>query len=171
MNQHDQRIIIIIILTILLLLLLLLLLIMIFENWVSYRFCHKDCAATGKTCCSFTDTGINWQLSQGGDDTVGHPHRSQNCQFELFELIISLKLDNKFSIEQFEPTVSQSTVSSPFLNYERRYQGWDHTSPPRPQKSKSKLSIRVVRAYCHKDCAATLRPITPGLRNIIYFSS
>ena len=50
-----------------------------------------------------------------GDDTVGNPHRAQIVQFELCELILLLKFDNKFSIEQFEPTVSQSTVSSPLL--------------------------------------------------------
>ena len=34
---------------------------------------------------------------------------------ELSELILSLKLDNQFPIEQFEATVSQSTVPSPPL--------------------------------------------------------
>ena len=29
-----------------------------------------------------------------GDDTVGNPHRAQISQFELFELILLLKLDN-----------------------------------------------------------------------------
>ena len=51
-----------------------------------------------------------------GDDTVGNPHRAQTCKFELFELIILLKLDIQFSIEQFEPTLPQSTVSSPPLS-------------------------------------------------------
>ena len=48
-----------------------------------------------------------------GGDTVGNPHRAQIVQFELFELILLLKLDNKFPVEQFEATVSQSTVPSP----------------------------------------------------------
>ena len=48
-----------------------------------------------------------------GDDTIGNHHQAQISQFELFELFLLLKLDNQFSIEQFEPTVSQSTVSSP----------------------------------------------------------
>ena len=48
-----------------------------------------------------------------GDDTVGIPHRAQVSQFELFELILFLKLDDQFSIEHFEPTVSQSAISSP----------------------------------------------------------
>ena len=48
-----------------------------------------------------------------GDDTVGNPHRAQLVQFELFESCLLLELDKHFSIEQFEPTVSQSTVSSP----------------------------------------------------------
>ena len=50
-----------------------------------------------------------------GDDTVGNPHRAQISQFELFELILLLKLDNRFPVEQFEATVSQSTVPSPPL--------------------------------------------------------
>ena len=45
-----------------------------------------------------------------GDDTVGNPPRAQISQFELFELILLLNLDKHFSIEQFEPTLSQSTV-------------------------------------------------------------
>ena len=48
-----------------------------------------------------------------GDDTVGNPHRAQIVQFELFELCVLLNLDKQFSVEQFEPTVSQSTVPSP----------------------------------------------------------
>ena len=47
------------------------------------------------------------------DDTVGNPHRAQSNQFELFELIIRLTSDKQLSIEQFEATVSRSTVSSP----------------------------------------------------------
>ena len=50
-----------------------------------------------------------------GDDTVGNPHRAQISQLELFEFILLLKLDKQFSIEQFEPTVSRSTVPSPPL--------------------------------------------------------
>ena len=45
-----------------------------------------------------------------GDDTLGNPHRAQISQFELFELVLLLKLDKQFSIEQFELTVSQSAV-------------------------------------------------------------
>ena len=52
-----------------------------------------------------------------GDDTVGNPHRAQISQFELFELILLLKLDKQFPVEQFEATVSQSTVPSPPLRY------------------------------------------------------
>ena len=50
-----------------------------------------------------------------GDDTVGNPHRAQIYQLELFQLFILLKVDKQLSIERFEPTVSQSTVSSPLL--------------------------------------------------------
>ena len=54
-------------------------------------------------------------VSLGRGDMVGNPHRAQICQLELFEFILVLKLDKQFSIEQFEATVSQSTVSSPPL--------------------------------------------------------
>ena len=50
-----------------------------------------------------------------GDDTVGNPHRAQIYEFELSELILSLELDKQFPVEQFEATVSQSTVPSPPL--------------------------------------------------------
>ena len=53
--------------------------------------------------------------SAGGDDTVGNPRRAQNVQFELFKLTLLSKLDERFPVEQLEPTVSQSTVSSPLL--------------------------------------------------------
>ena len=45
-----------------------------------------------------------------GDDTVENPHRAQICQFELFELLLLLKLHRQLPVEQFEATVSQSTV-------------------------------------------------------------
>ena len=48
-----------------------------------------------------------------GDDTVEHPHRAQICHFELFEFLLLLNVDKQFSIEQFEPTESQSTAASP----------------------------------------------------------
>ena len=32
-------------------------------------------------------------MSEGGNDTVGNPHRAQISQFELFELILLLKLE------------------------------------------------------------------------------
>ena len=48
-----------------------------------------------------------------GDDTFRNPHRAQFVQFELFELILLLNLDKQFPVEQFEATVSQSTVPSP----------------------------------------------------------
>ena len=48
-------------------------------------------------------------------DTVGNPHRAQISQFEMFELILLLKLDRQFPVEQFEATASQSTVPPPPL--------------------------------------------------------
>ena len=53
-----------------------------------------------------------------GDDTVGKPRRAQISQFELFELFHLLKLDDKCFFKRVEPTVSQSTVSSPLV------EGW-----------------------------------------------
>ena len=50
-----------------------------------------------------------------GDDTVGNPHRAQFVQFELFELILLWTSDEKFPVDRFEATVSQSTVTSPLL--------------------------------------------------------
>ena len=41
--------------------------------------------------------------------------RAQISQFELFELVLLLKLDKQFTVEQFEATVSQSTGPSPPL--------------------------------------------------------
>ena len=59
---------------------------------------------------------VDFTPSEGlrrGDDAVGNPYRAQIYQFELFELILLLKLDDQFSIERFEATASQSTVSFP----------------------------------------------------------
>ena len=53
-----------------------------------------------------------------GDDTVGSSHRAPISQFELFELILLLILDKQFPVEQFEATVSQSTLPSPHLEFE-----------------------------------------------------
>ena len=39
--------------------------------------------------------------------------RAQIYRFALFELILLLKLDKRFPVEQFEATASQSTVPSP----------------------------------------------------------
>ena len=49
------------------------------------------------------------------DDTFGNPHRAQIPQSEFFGLFILTRLDKQLSIEQLEPTVSQSTVSPPPL--------------------------------------------------------
>ena len=51
-----------------------------------------------------------------GDDTIGNPHRTLIYQFEFFELILLLKLDKQFPVEQFEATASQSTAPSPLLS-------------------------------------------------------
>ena len=41
--------------------------------------------------------------------------RAQTDQFELFELILLLKLDKQFPVEQFEAAASQSAVPYPPL--------------------------------------------------------
>ena len=61
-----------------------------------------------------------------GDDTVGNPHRAHFSQF--FKLIILLELDKQFSIEQFEPTVSQSTIPSPPLR-KGEWPQWGRSEP------------------------------------------
>ena len=51
-----------------------------------------------------------------GDDTVGHPHRAQIFRFELFELVLLLKLGTvPCRAIRGNSIVSQSTVPSPPL--------------------------------------------------------
>ena len=57
-------------------------------------------------------SGDSWYVGRG-DETVGSPHRAQIVRFEFFELVLLLKLDKQFTVEQFETTVSQSSVPSP----------------------------------------------------------
>ena len=64
-----------------------------------------------------------------GGDTLGNPHRAQIYQFELFELILCVNLDKQLSIEQFEATVSQSTVP-PLLKLANSWcAGWEPDPP------------------------------------------
>ena len=66
-----------------------------------------------------------------GDDTVGNPHRIQIYQFELFELVLLLlKLDKQFPVEQFE--ASRAIRGSSYLS--QRY------TPPL-------LCVSVTRLY------------------------
>ena len=59
--------------------------------------------------------GVSERKVKLKEDTVGNPQRAQTSQFELFVLILLLKVDKPFSIEQFELTISLSTVNSPPL--------------------------------------------------------
>ena len=68
-----------------------------------------------------------------GDDAVGNPHRAQIVQFELFELILLFKLDKQFPVDQFEATISQSTVPCPPLT-------WGVEAPPTERKLRSRAS-------------------------------
>ena len=87
-----------------------------------------------------------------GDDTVGNPHRTQMSQFELFELTLLLKLDEQLPVEQFEPTVSQSTVPFP--------SSYTHAFPRMPPGS-----LRVTRsAGLFGALGSFCRPFRPTLR-------
>ena len=55
-------------------------------------------------------------LPEGGMIGSRNPRRAQICRFELFELLLLLKLDKQLPVAHFEATVSQSTVPSPPLN-------------------------------------------------------
>ena len=50
-----------------------------------------------------------------GDDTVGNPHRAEISQFQLFGLILLLKLDTVPRRATRADRASQSTVPSPLL--------------------------------------------------------
>ena len=58
------------------------------------------------------------------------PHRARISQFEPFELILLLQLDQKFPVERFEATVSQSTVPSPPLR-----STWANSARPTSRRS------------------------------------
>ena len=45
--------------------------------------------------------------------TVGNPRRAQIVQSDIIELVLILRLDKRFPVEQFDAAVSQSTVTSP----------------------------------------------------------
>ena len=74
---------------------------------------HRRVGTPGKIHAHLCAWSVSVPTIGGGHDAVGNPHRAQICQFELFELIVLLTLVNNLYIERFEPTVSQSTVSSP----------------------------------------------------------
>ena len=86
-----------------------------------------------------------------GDATVGNPHRAQIQQFELFELILLMKLDKQFPVEQFEATVSRSTVPSTPLNSTRAGKQLKRVGPRKPAEPKVKSLERdkyiVARDY------------------------
>ena len=75
--------------------------------------CDYLCLAVIGVCQSSSDLVIGYPEGSSvgcfgsGDDAVGNPHRTQISQFELFELVLLLKLDERFPVEQFEATVSQ----------------------------------------------------------------
>ena len=57
--------------------------------------------------------GKRSETAEGGMVRLENPHRAQISRFELFELVLLVKSDNRFPVEQFEAAVSQSTVPSP----------------------------------------------------------
>ena len=68
-----------------------------------------------RSCTRTSTTTTPSDLSRLGrrDDAAGNLDRARMSQFELFELILSSKLDKQLPVERFEATVSQSTVPSP----------------------------------------------------------
>ena len=50
---------------------------------------------------------------------VRNPHRAQISQFELFELILLLRLDKQFPVEQFGATELSQQYPPPLLEVER----------------------------------------------------
>ena len=83
------------------------------------------------------------EVSERGDDTVGNPHRAQIVQFELFELILLLKLYKGFSIEQFEPTVSQPQQHPPLSRSTAR----SRARQPRASGTSSRPRPRTPKRY------------------------
>ena len=71
------------------------------DSWVHYIHTLPHCAVCPR---GSSDVTRHTQLTQKG------PRRAQMSQFELFELFVSPNSDERFSIVQFEPTVSRSTV-------------------------------------------------------------
>ena len=59
---------------------------------------------------------LEWKPSSSSNLSI-RAVRAQISQFEFFELILMLRLDKRSPVEQFEATVSQSTVPSPPLSY------------------------------------------------------
>ena len=80
-----------------------------FREFIVGEIIAKSHTKTG--CCAAQ--GCAYLYVGRGDDAVGNPYRAQSFQFELFELILLLKLDKRLPVEQFEATVSQSTVPCP----------------------------------------------------------
>ena len=86
-----------------------------------------------------------------GDDAVGNPRRARISQLELFEALLLLTSGDQFSMERFEPTGSQSTVSSPPLSSAgveagAGIQGW--------QRGAGQRGVRIT-AYCAEEMAHT----------------
>ena len=85
-----------------------------FRVWLTSRV-WSDCQTSLREPLTEPLPNIIFPHFRAWDDMVGNPHRAQTYKFELFELIHLSKLDKQFSIEQSEPTASQSTVASPLL--------------------------------------------------------
>ena len=90
-----------------------------------------------------------------GDAMVGIPPRAQNVEFELFDIIHSLKLDKLFPVEQFGASRalrgSSISVSStlPPLNVYEYEDKWERTtyvcdglkSQMKPQNQRKQINI------------------------------
>ena len=74
-----------------------------------------------------------------GDDTVGNPHRAQISRFELFELILLLKLDKLYLSQQVPP---------PLLTLHSRIPPEETPKPRRdPRKQGDAVCITVSDVY------------------------
>ena len=76
-------------------------------SWSFLRFHYLCC----RTMLLRKGGWYSWKPSSRPSFSI-RAFRAQIYQFELFELILLLKLDRRLPIEQFEATVSQSTVPS-----------------------------------------------------------
>ena len=98
--------------------------------------------------------GVGHEAGPGrGDDAVGNPHRAQIYKFEPFELILLLKLDKQFPVEQFEATYLSQQYPPPLLRTPS-----SASTPSRPSSSTARRPPSRRRSSCRNS------PPTQALR-------